>query len=172
MHAFTVPYVGKRLVASHWYHVQIVQWPDCCDAMCRGTELNWVCHKDCYFCGSEFILILYLLFLWHTFSIWEPCPSRTVIRQWWYPVRKTEQHVSVPSRLESRLLVPSLYGICENKDADQLHDNREAHQRLCFRYWDYTISLLSKSRISVTWNHAYVLQWYRARKTEQHVRLP
>ena len=24
--------------------------------------------------------------------------------------------------------------ICENKDADQLRDNREADQRLCFRY--------------------------------------
>ena len=26
--------------------------------------------------------------------------------------------------------------ICENKDADQLHGNREADQRLCFRYTD------------------------------------
>ena len=26
--------------------------------------------------------------------------------------------------------------ICENKDADQLHGNREADQRLCFRYID------------------------------------
>ena len=38
--------------------------------------------------------------------------------------------------------------ICENKDADQLRGNREADQRLCFRYMDSTIPLLSKSKIS------------------------
>ena len=38
--------------------------------------------------------------------------------------------------------------ICENKDADQLHGNREADQRLCFRYIGSTILLLSKSKIS------------------------
>ena len=32
--------------------------------------------------------------------------------------------------------------ICENKDADQLHGNREADQCLCFRYTDSTIPLL------------------------------
>ena len=32
--------------------------------------------------------------------------------------------------------------ICENKDADQLRGNREADQRLCFRYIDSTIPLL------------------------------
>ena len=37
---------------------------------------------------------------------------------------------------------------CENKDADQLRGNREADQRLCFRYLDSTIPLLSKSEIS------------------------
>ena len=35
--------------------------------------------------------------------------------------------------------------ICENKDADQLRGNREADQRLCFRYTDTTIPLLPKS---------------------------
>ena len=34
--------------------------------------------------------------------------------------------------------------ICENKDADQLCGNREADQRLCFRYTNSTIPLLSK----------------------------
>ena len=32
--------------------------------------------------------------------------------------------------------------ICENKDADQLRGNREADQRLCFRYTNKTIPLL------------------------------
>ena len=34
------------------------------------------------------------------------------------------------------------YCICENKDADQLRGNREADQRLCFRYLDSTIQYL------------------------------
>ena len=40
------------------------------------------------------------------------------------------------------------FGICENKDADQLRGNREADQRLCFRHTDSTIPHLSKSEIS------------------------
>ena len=38
--------------------------------------------------------------------------------------------------------------ICENKDADQLRGNCEADQRLCFRYTDKTIPILTKSEIS------------------------
>ena len=37
--------------------------------------------------------------------------------------------------------------ICENKDADQLRGNREADQRLCFRYTDSTIPLLLNSNL-------------------------
>ena len=37
--------------------------------------------------------------------------------------------------------------VCENKDADQLRGDREADQRLYFRYIDSTIPLLSKSDI-------------------------
>ena len=36
----------------------------------------------------------------------------------------------------------------ENKGADQLRGNREADQRLCFRYTDSTIPFLLKSEIS------------------------
>ena len=38
--------------------------------------------------------------------------------------------------------------ICENKDAGQLRGNREADQRLCFRYIDSAIPPLPKSEIS------------------------
>ena len=49
------------------------------------------------------------------------------------------------------------FSICENKDADQLSSNREADQRLCFRYTDstiplspiYEISSLSPSSVAV-----------------------
>ena len=37
--------------------------------------------------------------------------------------------------------------IGENKDADQVRGNREADQRLCFRYSDSTIPLLLKSEL-------------------------
>ena len=48
--------------------------------------------------------------------------------------------------------------ICENKDADQLRGNREADQRLCFRYTDSTIPLLSKSEISILRPSSVVVQ--------------
>ena len=38
--------------------------------------------------------------------------------------------------------------ICENKGAEQLRVNREADQRLCFRYTDIISPLLLKSKIS------------------------
>ena len=38
--------------------------------------------------------------------------------------------------------------IGKNKGADQLRGNREADQRLCFRYTDSTFPLLLKSKIS------------------------
>ena len=41
----------------------------------------------------------------------------------------------------SRLMGNPTICIGENKDADQLHGNREADQRLCFHYSDSTIPL-------------------------------
>ena len=51
-------------------------------------------------------------------------------------------------RQMSHVMRKLTFCICENKDADQLRGNREADQRLCFRYIDSTIPLLSKSEIS------------------------
>ena len=48
----------------------------------------------------------------------------------------------------SRLMGKPTICIGGNKDADQLRGNREADQRLCFRYSDSTIPLLLKSEIS------------------------
>ena len=48
--------------------------------------------------------------------------------------------------------------ICENKDADQLCGNRTADQRLCFRYIDSPIPLLSKSEISSVF-HGHTAQF-------------
>ena len=48
----------------------------------------------------------------------------------------------------SRVIGKPDFCICENKDADQLHGNREADQRLCFCYTDSTLRLLPISEIS------------------------
>ena len=65
--------------------------------------------------------------------------------------------VSVSTKQIARLQIVNLqwslvvrkpdFCICENKEADQLRGNREADQRLCFRYTDSTISLLPKYEI-------------------------
>ena len=48
----------------------------------------------------------------------------------------------------SRIMRKTDFCLCKNKDADQLRGDREADQRLCFRYTDSTIPLLSESEIS------------------------
>ena len=48
----------------------------------------------------------------------------------------------------SRIVRKPDFCLGENKGADQLRGNREADQRLCFRYTDSTIPLLLKSEIS------------------------
>ena len=48
----------------------------------------------------------------------------------------------------SRIVGKPAFYICENNDADQLRGNREADQRLCFRYTDSEILLLPKSEIT------------------------
>ena len=49
-------------------------------------------------------------------------------------------------------------GLCENKGAGQLCCNSEADQRLCFRYTDSTIPLLSKSKISSLYMSSVLVQ--------------
>ena len=58
----------------------------------------------------------------------------------------------------SRVVRKPAFCICENKDADQLRGNREADQRLCFRYIDSTIPLLPKSEISSLWPSSMAAQ--------------
>ena len=61
--------------------------------------------------------------------------------------------------------------ICESKDADQLRGNREADQRLCFRYTDSTIPLLPKYEISSLYLSSVAVQpglcrtWWETSKT-------
>ena len=61
--------------------------------------------------------------------------------------------------------------ICENKGADQLHGDREADQRICFRYTDSTIPLLPKYEISSLQQSSVAVQpglcgtWSETQKT-------
>ena len=48
----------------------------------------------------------------------------------------------------SRIVRKPDFCLCENKGADQLRGNREADQRLCFRYTDGIFPLLLISEIS------------------------
>ena len=65
-----------------------------------------------------------------------------------YTIRTTVPPGKQPKVQMSRAVRKPAFCICENKDADQLRVNREADQRLCFRYTDSTIHLLLKSEIS------------------------
>ena len=58
------------------------------------------------------------------------------------------QQYSIFSCYLSLVVRKPAFCICENKDADQLHSNCAADQRLCFRYIDSSLPLLSKSKIS------------------------
>ena len=56
--------------------------------------------------------------------------------------------ISIPDLYYMSLVMrKTAFCICEKKDADQLRGNREADQRLCFRYLDSTIALLPISEI-------------------------
>ena len=63
-----------------------------------------------------------------------------------------------PTHYMSRVVRKPDFCICVNKDADQLRGNREADQRLCFRYSDSAFPLLPKSEISSLWSSYVVVQ--------------
>ena len=58
----------------------------------------------------------------------------------------------------SRVMRKPAFALCENKGADQLCSNCTADQRLCFRYNDNIVSLLSKSEIWSFWLSSEAVQ--------------
>ena len=58
------------------------------------------------------------------------------------------EYCNLYSREKLQYIIKPAFCICENKNADQIRGNREADQRLCFRYTDSTIPLLAKSKIA------------------------
>ena len=85
-----------------------------------------------------------------------------------YAMTFISQH---PHYYLNRVVRKPAFCICENKDTAQLRGNREADQRLCFRYTDSTIPLLSKSEISSLWPSSVAVlpglcqTWSETRKT-------
>ena len=76
----------------------------------------------------------------------------------WFPhhaLGHTKQH---QCKQMSGIMRKPTFCIWENKDADQLCGYREADQRLCFRYIDSTIRLLSKSEISSLYPSSVAVQ--------------
>ena len=70
--------------------------------------------------------------------------SRTI--QFLVPLVSLRSYVRCfQNHLSRHMGKPTIF-IGENKGADQLRSNCEADQRLCFRYTDSTIPLLSKSK--------------------------
>ena len=69
----------------------------------------------------------------------------------WSETQHHEQHLSLCVRKPT---------ICmgENKDADQLRGNREADQRLCFRYTDNTFPPLLIPKFSRFWVSSVTVQ--------------
>ena len=62
--------------------------------------------------------------------------------------KKTRDKILTGEDEMSRIVRKPDFCLGENKGADQLRGNREADQRLCFRYSDSTIPLLLKSEIA------------------------
>ena len=61
---------------------------------------------------------------------------------------KVPQHGKISKFIFELRHENTAFYICENKAADQLCGHRTADQRLCFRYIDNAIPLLSESEIS------------------------
>ena len=90
------------------------------------------------------------LFPFLTTTLYVFCTHRTNVRRTPDPVTAvgSASRCKIAANM-CRVVRKPAFCICENKDADQLRGNREADQRLCFRYIDSTISLLPKYEISM-----------------------
>ena len=89
---------------------------------------------------------------------WSPTAAENVRTQ---PLReKVPSHFVYEVGLYkwSRVVRKQAFCTCENKDADQLRGNREADQRLWFRYIDITIPLLPIYGISSLYTSCVAVQ--------------
>ena len=90
-------------------------------------------------------IIYYFCFLNHSVSRFDVI--HFILRIIQHYVQQSYLQSTVRNKM-SRIVRKPDFCLGENKGADQLRGNREADQRLCFRYTDSTIPLLLKSEIS------------------------
>ena len=93
-------------------------------------------------CSELLILLTNITSLYDIEFIHEVVPDQA----WKWQVNSTKCTFLINKM--SRIVRKPDFCLGENKGADQLRGNREADQRLCFRYSDSTIPLLLKSEIS------------------------
>ena len=79
----------------------------------------------------------------------EKISKTPVFIDWKRPILCSSTAFSISTYEPRREKIVFFFCICKNKDADQLRGNREADQRLCFRYIDSTIPLLPKYEIAI-----------------------
>ena len=94
-----------------------------------------------------FILDISRLWLAHVPEQTVFCLSRLKSPKTGFFSQQDEKHVLVGDKL-SLVMGKLAFCMCKNKDADQQRSNCATGQRLCFRYMESTIPLLSKSEIS------------------------
>ena len=80
--------------------------------------------------------------------MYEPCGVNFFFRFFNHAVQPQMMARGLEILDMSRVMRKPYFCTCENKDSDQLRGNREADQRLCFRYTGSIIPLLLKPEIS------------------------
>ena len=101
--------------------------------MCTQSGVTTICvlsknKKISQFSIRIFAVINFYKFIFHTKMNWF-----TVVRVTEYNYQANSLYVHQYKDMSLVVRKPA-FCICENKDADQLRGNREADQRLCFRY--------------------------------------
>ena len=146
----------SNVARKHFFAYKKIKEPISCTVMAQLNELI-----SAFVLATQIVQSLYFLNLkFKSLAIFSSCTAWFVMGLGRNPEDRFSHDVAQMSvtvslcyhkqlrQKMSRVMRNSTFCICENKDADQLCSNREADQRLCFRYIDSTIPLLSKYEIS------------------------
>ena len=108
-----------------------------CTVKEAGLKLEILEEEVCYPCSENKGADQLRVFLFAYADCWLSHEVAQMCSTFFFPEYKISRRMGKPT-------------IClgENKGADQLRGNREADQRLCFRYTDSTLPLLFKSELS------------------------
>ena len=122
---------------------------------CRSFLFYCSCIYDILYGFSNKDIVSCILYPRYGIVATSLCLSRTLF----FKMTFNESNDSKGPEINMCLVVRKpAFRICENKDADQLRGNREADQRLCFRYTDSTIPLLPTFKFQAS---SHLLWLYR-----------